>query len=33
MTPFAPAETDPDSAVKQADREMYANKAAGRSHP
>lgn len=33
MTPFDPAETDPDSAVKQADREMYENKAAGRSHP
>ena len=30
MTPFDPAETDPDSAVKQADREMYANKAARR---
>lgn len=33
MTPFDPAETDADSAVKQADREMYENKAAGRSHP
>ena len=30
MTPFDPAETDAESAVKQADREMYANKAAGR---
>ena len=33
MTHFDPAETDPDSAVKQADREMYENKAAGRSNP